>query len=152
MKLTVFIALLQWTQAQTIVPIDYFYGKQGTQFGWHGQLIAGKGRGTPAQSKLEAWQTYFLTVRQLVLKKQVNQWAWQPKGVTNLRNLSLKMSGQTSGVANLVMKNVGKLEGVANQWHACPLKSALRLKLKRKSFVHMRRWRRKRLTYTYALL
>ena len=43
MKLTVFIALLQWTQAQReIVPLDYFIGKKGTEFGRHGQLIGAR--------------------------------------------------------------------------------------------------------------
>ena len=44
----------------------------------------GKLEGRQARGKLKACQTYFLTVR------------------------------QTKGMANLVMKNVGKLEGVAN--------------------------------------
>ena len=51
--------------------------------------------------------------------------AWQTSGMANQRNRSLKKSWQTRGVANLVIENAGKLEGVANQWHACPPNSVL---------------------------
>ena len=61
-------------------------------------IMASLGRGKLGRGKLRAWQTR----------------AWQTRGMANLRNLSLKTSAQTSGVTNLVMKHVGKLEGAAN--------------------------------------
>ena len=47
-----------------------------SEFGGHGQLRGGKGRGMPATGKLVAWQTKMVA------------------------NLSLKKSGQTNGVVN----------------------------------------------------
>ena len=40
--------------------------------------------------------------------------AWQTSGMANKRNRRLQKSWQTRGVANLVIENAGKLEGVAN--------------------------------------
>ena len=40
--------------------------------------------------------------------------AWQTSGMANKRNRRLKKSWQTRGVANFVIENAGKLEGVAN--------------------------------------
>ena len=51
--------------------------------------------------------------------------AWQTSGMANQRNRRLIKSWQTRGAANLVIENAGKLEGVANQWHACPPNSCI---------------------------